>query len=172
MIFPENASQQPVLGLAVQMRTERPYNQLRQRQDASALRRLRIRRGPYGAVNRDGASIEVNLVPPQRPELLGPQPGRHREHHVGVQAGIGSCAQQLLGLLQSQSLGRSACPSGRRLDQGGHVPANQIPYFGVPDGPLQAKTGDLKAARGKPPGQCVQGLLDVPRRQLPELDLT
>jgi hypothetical protein len=32
VIFPENASQQPVIGLAVQMRTERPYSQLRQRQ--------------------------------------------------------------------------------------------------------------------------------------------
>jgi hypothetical protein len=72
VIFPQNASQQPVLGLVVQMRTERPYSQLRQRQDASALRRLRIRRGPHGAVNRDRVSVKVNLVPPERPELFGP----------------------------------------------------------------------------------------------------
>lgn len=32
----------------------------------------------------------------------------------------------------------------------------------MPDGPLQAVTGDLKAARGKPSGQRIQGLLDVP----------
>jgi hypothetical protein len=50
VIFPQNASQQPVPGLAVQMRTQRPYSQLRQRQDAPALRRLRIRRGPHGTV--------------------------------------------------------------------------------------------------------------------------
>ncbi len=75
-------------------------------------------------------------------------------------------------MLQGQALGRSACPSGRRLDQGGHVPADQVPYFGVADGPLQAETGDLKAASGKPRGQRVEGLLDVPRRQVPELDLT
>ncbi len=31
----------------------------------------------------------------------------------------------------------------------------------MPDGPLQAETGDLKAARGQPPGQRVQSLLDV-----------
>jgi len=148
VIFPQNASQQPVLGLAVQMRTERPYRQLRQRQHASALRRLRIRRGPHGAVNRDGASIEVNLVPPERPELFGPQPGRHREHDVGVQAGTASGSQQLLSLLQSQALGRPADPSGRGLDQDSHVPADQIPDFGVPDGTLQAEPGDLKAARG------------------------
>jgi hypothetical protein len=39
-------------------------------------------------------------------------------------------------------------PSGRRLDQGGHIPADQIPDFGMPDSPLQAQTGDLEAARG------------------------
>ena len=32
----------------------------------------------------------------------------------------------------------------------------------MPDGPLKAQTGDLKATGGKPPGQRVQGLLDVP----------
>lgn len=47
----------------------------------------------------------------------------------------------------------------------------------MPDGPLKAQTGDLEAARGKPPGQRVQGLLDVPggkpfgwREALNELD--
>ena len=42
----------------------------------------------------------------------------------------------------------------------------------MPDGPLKADTGDLKAARGQPPGQRIQGLLDVPGRQLPALDAT
>ena len=41
----------------------------------------------------------------------------------------------------------------------------------MPDGPLKAETGDLKAAGGQPRGQRVQGLLDVPGGQLPELDL-
>jgi hypothetical protein len=42
----------------------------------------------------------------------------------------------------------------------------------VPDRPLKAETGDLKAARGKPPGQPIQDLLDISCRQLSELDLT
>jgi hypothetical protein len=42
----------------------------------------------------------------------------------------------------------------------------------VPDGPLEAQSGDLNAARGQPPGQRLQGLLHVTGRQLPELDLT
>ena len=87
---------------------ERPYSWLRQRQDAPAFRCLRVCSGPYGAVNRDGASIEVNLVPPERPELFGPQSSCHREHHVGVQAGTPSDPQQFLSLLQSQALGRPA----------------------------------------------------------------
>ncbi len=154
------------------MLTERPLSHLRQRQDAPALRRLRVRRGPHGAVNRDSASIEVNLVPPERPELFGPQPGRHREHDVGVQAGTASGSQQLLSLLQSQALGRPVDPSRRGLNQGRHVPADQVPDLGMPDGPLQAETGDLKAARRQARGQRVEGFLDVPRRQVPEFDLT
>ena len=42
----------------------------------------------------------------------------------------------------------------------------------MPDGPLQAQTGDLKAASRQPPGQRLEGLLNVPGGQLPELDLT
>jgi len=60
----------------------------------------------------------------------------------------GGNPQRLLSLLQGQALGRTACPSGRGLDQGGHVPADQIPDFGMPDSPLQAQTGDLETARG------------------------
>ena len=36
------------------------------------------------AVDRDGASVEVNLAPSERPQFLGPQPSRDREHDVGV----------------------------------------------------------------------------------------
>jgi hypothetical protein len=79
--------------------------------------------------------------------VAGPQPGRHREHHLGVQTGTASGSQQFLSLLKGQALSGPACPSGRSLDQGRHVPANQVPDFGVSDGPLQAETGDLKAAR-------------------------
>jgi hypothetical protein len=93
VIFPTNASQQPVLGLPVEMVLERPYSQLRQRQHAPTLRRLRVRRSPYGVVNRDRADIEANLVPPERPELFGPQPGCHRDHDVGVYAGTRSGPQ-------------------------------------------------------------------------------
>ena len=68
--------------------------------------------------------------------VAGPQPGPHREHQVGVQTGTASGSQQFLSLLKGQALGRPACPSGRRLDQGRHNPANQVPDLGVPDGPL------------------------------------
>jgi len=79
------------IGLPGAMLTERPYSQSRKRQDAPTLRRLRVRSGPHGAVNRDGSGVEVDLVPPQRPEFFGPQTGGHREHHVGIEAGTGSC---------------------------------------------------------------------------------
>ena len=162
VILPERSGQQPVLGLAAELLMERLHSKPRQRQDAPAFRRLGVCGGPYSAVNRDGASAKVHLVPPQRPKLFGPQPGRHREHHVGVQTGTLSGPQKFLSLLQGQALGRPACPSGRGLDQGSYIPADQIPDFGVPDGLLQTETGDLKAAGGKPPGQRVQGFLDVP----------
>ena len=42
----------------------------------------------------------------------------------------------------------------------------------MPDGTLKTVTDDLKAARGKSPGQCIQGLLDVPGCELLKLDLT
>ena len=43
--------------------------------------------------------IEVHLVPPEHTELLRPQPGGHRQHHVGVQPGIRGDPQQVLRLL-------------------------------------------------------------------------
>jgi hypothetical protein len=73
--------------------------------------------------------------------------------------------------LNAQVNSRSVASAPRRssgtirgFDQGSHVPADQIPDLGMRDSPLQAETGDLKAARGKLPGQRVQGLLDIPSR--------
>ena len=134
--------------------------------------RLGVRRGSHSAVHRDGTRTEVHLVPPERPELLCPQPSRHREHHVGVQPGTRRGAQEALRPFQGQALGRPTRPSGRRLDKGSHVPADQIPNLAVPDGSLQAQAGDLQAARRQPTSHRVQGLVDVPGRQLPELDLS
>jgi len=97
--LPECSGSQPVVGLALEMLAERLHSQLQQQRDAPALPCPGLARGPDGAVDRDGASVEVNLVSPERPELFRPQPGRHRQHDVGVEAGIRGSLQEFLSLL-------------------------------------------------------------------------
>src|SRR2546430_10951016 len=81
----------------------------------------------------------------------GPQPGGRDAHEAPVQP-----AAAATGRADSSASWCLPWPvrrgKPRGLDQGSHVPADQIPDFGMPDGPLQAETGDLKAARGQPPG--------------------
>jgi hypothetical protein len=70
------------------MLTERLYSQLRQPEDAAALPRPGVAGDPYGAVDRDRASVEVNVAPSKRPKLLGAKARHHRQDHVGMQTGI------------------------------------------------------------------------------------
>jgi len=113
------------------------------------------------------------MIPPQRPSLFGPKPGRQQQDHVGVQgvrvtAGtlLGGRAQQLLRLLDRQRLRRSSLVACGRPDQRGHIPADQIVGLSVPDRPDQAVVRDLQRPRRQVAAQLRQRRPDVSRRQL------
>jgi hypothetical protein len=68
VIVPQRSGLEPVGSLALAVLAKRLPGQLRQAEDAPALPRLGVAGDPRGAVDRDGARIEINLIPPKRPE--------------------------------------------------------------------------------------------------------
>jgi hypothetical protein len=126
-------------------------------------------------------SPEVEVVPAQRPCLLGPDPGHQQQHHVCVQPiGLSIRAASLPFaakpasrgvderpcLIHRQRLGRPHLTPGRRPDQRGHVPADQIVGLGVADRSHQAVVRDLRRTCGQLLTQPRQRRTDIRGRQL------
>jgi hypothetical protein len=170
-ILPQRPSPQPVGGLTTVVLQQRLHGERWQPKDAPALSRLGVAGDPYGAVHRDRARIEVNLAPPKRPKLLGPQACHHRQDYIGAQARGPGGAHERLRLLQGKALGRATRRSPRRRDHGRHIPADQVADLSMAYRPLQAVTQDLKSASRQPVRQRIEGLLDIPGGELPELDV-
>ena len=122
--------------------------------------------------------MQVHMIPPQRPRLLGPDPGHQQQHHVGMQAvrpGISTASATASGsvderprLVESQRLGRSPVLPSRRPDQGGHIPAHQVVCLGMTDRPHQAVVRDLHGPCRQVTAESCQGRPDVSGRQFPQ----
>jgi hypothetical protein len=172
VILTQRSRFEPVGGLPLVVLAKRLRGQLRQPKDASALARLGVSTDPRGAVDRNGARVEVNLVPPKRPKLFGPLPCHHRQHTYACRRESRAvCSSTCACSRVKLSDGCPVLPP-RRLDHSRHIPADQVADLGVADGPLQAVAQDLKAAGRQPVCQRIQGRLDIPGGEFAELEVS
>jgi hypothetical protein len=101
VILPQPPARQPVLSLPHPMLPQRLHAPARQRQRPAGLRRLRIAPGPVGPPHEHRQLLVIepgiqrrnpltlhsghDVIPPQRPDLLGPQPRQQRQGDVSLQ---------------------------------------------------------------------------------------
>ena len=79
--------------------------------------------------------VQVDVIPVQVPGLLGADAGREAQHDIGVQPGLPGRFEQREGLLQGERTARPPDLALGVVDQGGHVPADQVVRLGIPDSP-------------------------------------
>ena len=109
------------------------------------------------------------MLPPQRPQLLGPGPGQQRDDDVGVQR-VGSRQRQHASrLLQCQRLRDAARATVRHLAQLDHVPLHQVPSHRPTYRPVQACLDRAQATCRQRLGQRMQPTVHLHRRQVPQL---
>ena len=117
------------------MLAERLYCFGGQFQDAPALAGLGVTLDRHGAVHGHRAGLEINLVPRDRPGLLGADPGQQGQHHVGrepVTAGLDGL-QERDGLAQGHGLRRPAFLPLRDVDQARDVAPYLVTGLALPD---------------------------------------
>jgi len=112
-----------------------------------------------------------DMIPPQRPDLLGPKARQQRQGDVSLQPRPPGRGHQGNRLLQGQRLGRPPAElSLRRLDQRRNVAAYQVIPLGLPDRPHQHIVRDLHRPGRQPRRQRPQRCLHVPGGQLRQPD--
>jgi hypothetical protein len=128
--------------------------------DTRRLRRIQIR-----------PTIEIDMIPSQRPRLLGPNARLQAQRHVCAQPmllQVVSDLDELASILDRQSLRRPPNLPLGRIDQGGHVPAHQIARLRMPDRPRKRVMRDRHRRTGLLLRQLRQHLMNIVRGQLPQ----
>lgn len=108
------------------------------------------------------------MIPAQFSGLLCADADSEAEHDVGVQPGLPGRVEQRKGLVRGERPARSADPSFGRVDQGGHVPADEVVRLGASDGPRQEGPGDLQIPGRQISTECLKPGSDIPGREFPE----
>jgi len=80
-------------------------------------------------------AVQVDVIPPQCPRLLGPDAHQETQDNIGVQAVRPGRLDQANGLPEGERLGRAAFPADGCIHERGDVTAHLVVGLGMPDGP-------------------------------------
>jgi hypothetical protein len=111
-------------------------------------------------------AFQVDVIPPQRPRLFGPDAYQEAQDNVGVQAVRACRLDQGNGLTEGERLGRAAPLAGGRVHERGDVAAHLIVGLGVPDGPGEPGVRHAHRPGGAGSRQFFERRPDSRRREL------
>ncbi len=108
------------------------------------------------------------MIPTEFPRLLGADADREAQHDVGIEPGLPGRFEQGEGLVEGKRPARPTDLALGRVDQGGHVPADEIMRLGVPNRPRERSPGDLQVPRRQRVTERLKPFTHIAGRQLPE----
>ena len=121
-----------------------------------------------GRYRRLGVRVarQVDVIPPQRPCLFGPDAYQEAQDDVGVQAVRACRLDQGNGLTEGERLGRAAPLAGGCVHERGDVTADLVVGLGVPDGPREPGVRHAHRPGGAGGRQLFERRPDGCRREL------
>ena len=123
---------------------------------------------PRPAVSVIWVAIQVDVIPAQFPGLLGADAGPEAQDNVSVQARLADRVEQRERLFQDERAARPTDLALGAIDQGGHIPADQIVGLGIPDGPGEGSLGELQVPGRHPAAERLEAPAHIAGCQLPE----
>ena len=111
-------------------------------------------------------AVQVDVIPPQRPRLLGSDAYQEAQDDVGVQAVRACRLDQGNGLTEGERLGRATPLAGGGVHERGDIAAHLVVSLGVPHSPREPGMRHGHRPGGAGGRQLFQRRPDGSRREL------